>query len=476
VVITGRLALLIILLAITSCAFAPTVGAQQEPLTCFGEPVTIVGTEGNDRLKGTRHRDVIQALGGNDVVRALGGNDVVCGDAGDDRIDAGRGDDTIHDETGDDRLAGGPGDDRLFGNYGHDHMDGGSGNDELWGGSGDDEDFNPGNDHLKGGPGNDLLHGGHGDDHVVGGPGDDQLFGELGDDELSGGPGDDLLDGGPGDDRFSGGPGNDTIVDEPPPPPPPGTLVELIDANDRTGIRAWADARSIATINSEIAALDQARRDHLAEVVLDTNATGEPRDKMLRVIRAVLAVPELGFYAEIWSYTFVELTGGGFFGTCNHLFLSPDAWGGLSDADARAVLMHETFHSFNCINGGPAGALDEGSAIWITHAPFDTPVLPGQSLAEATYGSKLFHKVFFNNPNLPITAPLNPTQKLLDVYAYLAAHDPSKLPWNSTERLVTCFDRYFADLDRNVDFFNVWLPAVKERTDLMLADAECKPL
>jgi hypothetical protein len=41
---------------------------------------------------------------------------------------------------------------------------------------------------------------------------------------------------------------------------------------------------------------------------------------------------------------------------------------------------------------------------------------------------------------------------------------------------VTCFNHYFADLNRDVDFYNVWLPAVKERTDLMLADAECQPL
>lgn len=32
-----------------------------------------------------------------------------------------------------------------------------------------------------------------------------------------------------------------------------------------------------------------------------------------------------------------------------------------------------------------------------------------------------------------------------------------------------------ADLNRDVDFYIVWLPAVKERTDLMFADAECQP-
>ncbi len=254
------------------------------------------------------------------------------------------------------------------------------------------------------------------------------------------------------------------------------TLTSLIDSGDRAGIRTWALERSIATLNSDVSALDQAHRDRLAEVVLDTNATGADRDKMLRVMRTVLADPDLGFYAEIWSYTFIELTGGGFFGTCNHLFLSPDAWAGLSDQDALAILMHESFHSFNCVNGGPIGSLDEGSAIWIVKINFGGDLKPGESWAEATYGTKLYYQVFLNNPDLPITAPLNPTPKLLDVYEFLAAHDPSQLPWNSTDRLVSCFERYFEDLDRNVDYFSVWLPAVEERTQQMLTDSECKPI
>ena len=514
-------------------AFGPAASAQQEPQLCFGEVVTIIGTEGDDDLRGTSGRDVIQALGGDDEVEGRGGNDVICGDAGDDELEGGRGNDLIQDETGDDEIDGGPGNDRLFGNLGDDEIDGGRGDDVLLGGTGDEEDFYPGRDRLKGGPGNDLLNGGHGDDvlfggrgddelegylgedrleggpgsdvlrdsvgagndlllggrgddevhggegndELFGGPGNDALFGEDGDDELSGGRGDDLLDGGPGEDDFDGGPGNDTIVDEPPPPPPPSdTLSSLIDAGDRAGIRAWAAVRSIATLNSEVTALDQAHRDQLAEVLLDTNATGENRDKMLRVIRTVLARPDLGFYAENWSYTFIELTGGGFFGTCNHLFLSPDAWAGLSDQDATGVLMHETFHSFNCVNGGPAGSLDEGSSIWVVQAGLGQPLIPGQSFAETTYGTKLYYRDLAGNPDFPLGAPASPSPKLIDVYTWLSANDPSQLPWNSTERLVACFDRYFVTLDRNVDFFNVWLPSVKERTDLMLADAECKPL
>jgi hypothetical protein len=254
------------------------------------------------------------------------------------------------------------------------------------------------------------------------------------------------------------------------------TLAQLVDLGQRDAIRAWAAGRSIATLNADVAALDAARRERLAEVVLDSNATGASRDLMLRAMRAILADSDLGFYAEIWSYTFIELTGDGFFGTCNHLFLSPDAFGGLSERDARNVLAHESLHSFNCVNGGPIGSLDEGAALWIIKAGFGEPLLPGESWAEATYGTKLYHKVFFGNPNLPLVAPLQPTPKLLELYGWLSDHDPSQLPWNSTERLVACFDRYFADLDRNVDFVTVWLPAVDAATALMLADPECRPL
>jgi Ca2+-binding RTX toxin-like protein len=437
------------------------------------------GEGGDDRLYGNYGDDVMRGGAGDDELwggngddedlrpgrdRMSGGsgNDLLSGGQGDDRLDGGSGDDQLQagfDETRD-RVDGGKGDDRLEGSAGADKLSGGSGDDAI--------DAAGGNDEVSGGAGADELGGGEGGDELSGGPGADRLLGRGGDDRLKGGPGDDFLSGGEGEDELDGGPGQNQIVDD--------TLGSLIAAGGRDEIRGWATSRSIATLNAEVSALSVAERDRLAEIVLDTNATGENRDKMLRVMKSVLSHSELGFYAEIWSYTLVELTGNGFFGGCNHLFLSPDAWAGLSDSDATAVLMHESFHSFNCVNGGPVGSLDEGSAIWVVSVGLHQPLLPGQSLAETTYGSKLYHKVFFNNPNLPITAPLNPTSKLLEVYEWLAASDPSRLPWNSTERLVTCFERYFDDLDRNVDFFSVWLPAVKERTDQMLADAECKPL
>jgi hypothetical protein len=464
-----------------------SAGAQEPEVVCFGETPTMVGTDNADTLRGTSGHDVIDAGAGNDVVRAGGGDDIICGGAGDDQLSGGPGDDKIFDETGDDIITGGDGNDLLSGQLGDDVMRGGAGDDALFGGNGDEEDFTPGADELYGGPGNDFLSAGPGDDYVNGGAGDDQLLGGLGDDELRGaggndtlngdfgddqlygGSGDDLLDGGPGVDVEVGGSGTDTVVRE-------LGLADFIAAGDRDGIRTWAADKTIAQLNAEVAALDATQRDQLAAVVLDTNATGEDRDKMLRVLRTVLADADTGFYAEIWSYTFVELTGDGFFGTCNHLFLSPSSWTGLSDADALGILVHETFHSFDCVNGGPAGSLDEGAAIWVYKSNFAAALNPGETWAEATYGTKLFYRDIQGVPDFPLGAAAAPTQKLLDEYAVLAAHDPSQLPWNSTDRLVTCFDRYYAGLDRNVDFFTVWLPSVDAATQRMLADPGCKPL
>jgi hypothetical protein len=193
-------------------------------------------------------------------------------------------------------------------------------------------------------------------------------------------------------------------------------------------------------------------------------------------MRLTLAQRDLGFYAEIWSYTRIEMTPGGFFGTCRMLFIDEDAYAGLVDVDARNVLTHETLHSFNCVNGGPAGSLDEGSALWVIKAGFREPLGIGESWAEGTYGSKLFFRDIVGDPNLPLEAPRAPTQKLLDVYGWLASVDPSRLPWNSTPRLATCFERYWEGLNRNVDFVTEWLPAAQAATDRMLADPECRPL
>jgi hypothetical protein len=86
---------------------------QKPVLTCAGQPTTIRGTPGNNRIRGTRRRDVIAAGAGNDVVKGLRGNDLICGGPGNDLLSGGPGDDVLHGGPGRDRLRGGRGRNKL---------------------------------------------------------------------------------------------------------------------------------------------------------------------------------------------------------------------------------------------------------------------------------------------------------------------------------------------------------------------------
>ncbi|MCH8815736.1 MAG: hypothetical protein IH957_11730 [Chloroflexi bacterium] len=254
------------------------------------------------------------------------------------------------------------------------------------------------------------------------------------------------------------------------------SLAQLIDNDDRDGIEAWSAVRTIAEINTAVAALDSAHRDDLAEVLLDTNATASVRSTLLAVMQDVLSQPELGFFAEIWSYTYIEMVGGGFFGGCGHLSLDPGAYGGLSYGSARGVLIHESFHSFNCVNSGPSYALDEGSATWVGQAVYSNPLLPGQSFAETTYGTKLYYRDIQGSSNYPLKVADDPSDKVIEIFTWLSSQDPSGLPWNSQNRLTHCYESYWESLDRAVDFYTVWLPAAQEASAAMQADPLCQPL
>jgi RTX calcium-binding nonapeptide repeat (4 copies) len=108
------------------------------PLTCNGQPVTIVGTNGDDVLDGTEGDDVITGLGGADILNGNGGNDILCGGDGYDVLLGGDGDDLLLGGAGNDSLNGGGGTDRLLGQGGNDTLNGGGGNDQLSGGGGTD--------------------------------------------------------------------------------------------------------------------------------------------------------------------------------------------------------------------------------------------------------------------------------------------------------------------------------------------------
>lgn len=96
------------------------VAALPTPNDCNGLSPTLIGTDGNDILNGTKGDDVIVGLLGDDRINGGGGKDVICGADGNDRLFGGKGKDTLHGDAGNDRLDGGPGFDKLLGGPGRD--------------------------------------------------------------------------------------------------------------------------------------------------------------------------------------------------------------------------------------------------------------------------------------------------------------------------------------------------------------------
>ena len=108
------------------------------PLMCNGRRATIVGTAGNDTIKGTVYDDVITGRAGDDVINGAGGNDVVCGGNGNDTLNGGPGRNILRGGNGNDTVNGGDSRDRLYGGPGDDALNGGNGVDKLHGGTGND--------------------------------------------------------------------------------------------------------------------------------------------------------------------------------------------------------------------------------------------------------------------------------------------------------------------------------------------------
>ena len=122
-------------------------------------PKRIVGTNGDDVIKGTSGADTLHLLKGDDKGYGRGGNDIILGD------ETGAG--------GNDFVSGGAGSDRLFGMAGKDTVNGDSGNDVVHGGDGVDV--------MNGGAGNDTLDdaprgGASAGDHFNGGAGNDDIY------------------------------------------------------------------------------------------------------------------------------------------------------------------------------------------------------------------------------------------------------------------------------------------------------------
>ncbi|HEX6666266.1 MAG TPA: hypothetical protein VF081_06695 [Solirubrobacterales bacterium] len=166
----------------------PIYAKEPKLPTCAGRIATVIGTPGEDSLKGTKSKDVIVALGGDDRIKTFTRADVICAGPGDDQVDAGDngeggGSDLVLAGPGNDKVILGPELGRAFGEGGADVLLGSKGGDSLSGG--------PGNDLLRGGPNPQFNT-----DFLYGGPGNDRLYGGPGPNWLRGGPGQDLEVGG----------------------------------------------------------------------------------------------------------------------------------------------------------------------------------------------------------------------------------------------------------------------------------------
>jgi Ca2+-binding RTX toxin-like protein len=223
------------LLGLTLVAQAVAATEEAEPLRCHGRNATIIGTEGDDKLRGTPGRDVILAGPGDDTILGGLGNDLICGGPGADLIHGGRGNDVLDGgpgggdrvigDLGDDEVLGGPGDrDEAAGGLGIDFVNGGPGDEDLVRG-----DY--GWDRMDGGSGSSDIasfatavagRGGSGvwvslRRHKARGDGRDRLFrfesiqGSAFADTLIGDQRNNFLDGGAGDDRLLGAGGLDSL-------------------------------------------------------------------------------------------------------------------------------------------------------------------------------------------------------------------------------------------------------------------------
>jgi len=98
--------------------------------------VLIMGTNCDDKIKGTEKDEIIYTLGGVDRVFAEQGNDIIYGGLGSDRLYGEQGDDIVIAGAGENLLDGGPGSDVLSAGAGSNLLVGGDDDDELIAGIG----------------------------------------------------------------------------------------------------------------------------------------------------------------------------------------------------------------------------------------------------------------------------------------------------------------------------------------------------
>ena len=124
--------------------------------------------------------------------------------------------------------------------------------------------------------------------------------------------------------------------------------------------------------------------------------------------------------------------------------------------------------------------MNEGSAVWIFKVAFPEDRAVGEikaGWAEATYGTVNYYRdigLVGYDKNIALAAPSKPSAKLIEVYNWMSSQDLSKLPWNSTAKLQSCYDKYYKNINRNVDF-SAWLNLAVSASDSMTQDIYCRP-
>ena len=193
-----------------------TISGFENVEGAYGHENYIVGTSGNNDLRGGQQDDRLYGAGGSDWLGGGGGEDYLDGGAGADEMGGGDGDDTyVVDDAGDiiyEEGWSGSGNDTILSSiswtlltasYSLDEMNAYSfiENVTLTGSA---------NNSATGNNLANILTGNSGSNILSGLEGNDQLFGVAGNDSLVGGTGNDTLDGGAGIDAMRGGLDDDT--------------------------------------------------------------------------------------------------------------------------------------------------------------------------------------------------------------------------------------------------------------------------
>ncbi|MBZ9604403.1 calcium-binding protein [Phyllobacterium chamaecytisi] len=114
----------------------------------------LVGSMGDDFLRGNSFSNKILGMGGIDSISGNGGDDWLYGGDGSDQLNGGDGNDQLYGENGNDIISGNAGNDIFDGGLGNDTMHGGDGDDVFIVGAGNNTD---GKDYFRGQSGIDTV-------------------------------------------------------------------------------------------------------------------------------------------------------------------------------------------------------------------------------------------------------------------------------------------------------------------------------